>query len=285
MENRQFRLKRLKSQVYLFLPLVLLLISFGFILWGRFHHPLLIQMKVALTDTVSPIVSVVSAPVRWGKSAFWATNDFIRTYQDNHQLKIENETLKNWRNIALQLQAEQSELKKLLQYTPPPKATFLTAKTLADNGSRFSKSLVIAAGQKQGVSKGDLAMTSAGIVGRIVEVGSRTSRLMLLTDYASRVPVVVGAEQIPGILSGDGSLRPKLTSLPEGKSVRPGDVVLSSGQVGVYPSGLSIGVVETVDKGEVKIRLFEENMTPNFVRLVNFGIGSVLIADDCPVRE
>ncbi|MBQ7412695.1 MAG: rod shape-determining protein MreC [Alphaproteobacteria bacterium] len=285
MDNRQFRLKRLKNQVYLFLPLVLLLISFGFILWGQFQTPVLIQLKVALTDTVSPIVSIVSAPVRWGKRAFWTANDFVHTYRDNDRLKAENETLKNWRRIALQLQSEQSELKRLLRYTPPPKATFLTAKTLTDNGSRFSKSLVVAAGRTQGVNKGDVAMTSDGVLGRIVEVGSRASRLMLLTDYASRVPVVVGTEQVSGILSGDGSRWPKLTSLPEGKNVRPGDVVLSSGQVGVYPAGLSIGIVETVDKGEIKVRLFEENTTPNFVHLVNFGIGSVLITDDCPVQE
>ena len=238
-----------------------------------------------MTDTVSPIVAIVSAPIRWGKNAFWAANDFMHTYWDNNRLKAENETLKNWRHIALQLQSEQSELKRLLQYTPPQKATFLTAKTLADNGGRFSKSLIVEAGRKQGVNKGDVAMTSAGILGRIIEVGSRTSRLMLLTDYASRVPVIVGAEQVPGILSGDGSRWPKLISLPEGKNVHPGDVVLSSGQVGVYPAGLSVGVVENVDKGEIKVRLFEENTSPNFVRLVNFGIGSVLIADDCPVQE
>ena len=234
---------------------------------------------MALIETVTPIVNVVSAPIRWGKSLFWGSADLINTYKENKELKAEIEDLKNWRNIALQLNFEQTALKKLLNYTPPPKSTFVTAKTLTDNGSRFSRSLIVSAGREEGVSKGDLAMTPAGVVGRIVEVGRHTSRLMLLTDYASRMPVLIGQGGINGILTGDGSDTPKITSLPENKSVQKGDLVFSSGQVGVFPSGLGIGVVENVADGEISVRLFEEEFTPTHVRLVNFGLSDVLLSD------
>ena len=122
-------------------------------------------------------------------------------------------------------------------------------------------------------------MTASGIVGRVVQVGQHVSRLMLLTDYSSRVPVLVGNNGINGILTGDGSDTPKIISLPENQSVQKGDIVFSSGQVGVYPSGLGIGVVEDVSGGEVSVRLFEEEFTPSVVRLVNFGLGDVLLSD------
>jgi len=279
METRLFRIKKWKTQVSLFLPLAFLVIALLLIGFGQFQNPFLNQFKMALTETVTPIVRVVSAPIRWGKSLFWGGADFINTYKENKRLKAEIEDLQNWKNIALQLNFEQARLNKLLNYTPPPKSTFVTAKTLTDNGSRFSRSLIVSAGREEGVSKGDVAMTASGIVGRIVEVGRHASRLMLLTDYASRVPVLVGENGIQGILTGDGSDTPKIISLPENQSIKEGDIIYSSGQVGVYPSGLGIGRVESVAPDEISVRLFEEERTPTIVRLVNFGLSSILLSD------
>ena len=281
MENRLFRIKKIRAQIYLFLPLAFLLIAIILIGFGRFESPLLSQFRMALIETVTPIVRVVSAPFRWTKNAFWGSAEFINTYRENKNLKQENDELKQWRYRALQMEIEQKKMKELLNYIPPPETTFVTADVLSDNGSRFSKSLIVSAGRNQGVSKGDLAMTAAGVLGRIVEVGQNMSRLMLLTDYASRIPVRVGQDQTLGILTGDGSTRPKIISLPADKTVSIGDVVFSSGQMGVYPSGLGIGVVETINDGDIKVRLFEEDSDPTLVRLVNFGLGSVLLSDDC----
>ena len=153
MENRLFRIKKWKTQVSLFLPVAFLLFSLLLIGLGKWQNPFLSQFKMALIETVTPVIRVVSAPIRWGKNLFWNTSDFINTYKENKQLKTEIEDLKNWKNIALQLNFEGEKLKKLLNYTPPPKSTFVTAKTLTDNGSRFSRSLIVSAGREEGVSK------------------------------------------------------------------------------------------------------------------------------------
>ena len=285
MESRQFRLRKIRTQILLFVPLGLMVISLCLIWFGTFQSHFLGQFKMALQETVAPIVRFVSAPIRWTKHAYHATTSFMDTYSENEMLRAENEQLRGWRNIALQLSAEQEDLKRIMAYVPPQKSKSVVAKVLTDTGSRFSKSLIVSAGRHQGVSKGDIAMTSAGVYGRIVEVGKNASRLMLLTDYASRVPVAVGSEKVTCILAGDGSNTPKLVSLPEDSAIRPGDIVLTSGQVGVYPSGLGIGVVESIDSGDIKVRLFEESISPDFVRLVNFGLETVLLPSDCPIEE
>ena len=282
MENRLFRIKRIRAQIYLFLPVAFLVIALILIGVGRFETPMLVQFRMALIETVTPVVRFVSAPFRWGKEAFVGSIEFINTYQENKRLRLENAELKNWQIQALNMAIEQKKLRELLNYVPPPKTTFVTAAVLSDNGSRFSKSLIVSAGRDQGVSKGDLAMTASGVLGRIVDVGNNMSRLMLLTDYASRIPVRIGSDQILGILTGDGSTRPKIVSLPADKTVSIGDVVFSSGQLGVFPSGLGIGVVEGINDGDIKVRLFEEGLNPTFVRLVNFGLSSVLLPDVCP---
>ena len=285
MESRQFRLKKIKSQIRLFLPLALLMLALMLVGWGQFQNPLLVQFKMALKETVAPIVRVVSAPVRWGEAATNEISHYFGVYQENKILRAENEALKNWRNVALQLQAEQQAVQHLMGYVPPAKSRTLMAKVLTDDGGRFSKSLVVSAGSAEGIKKGDVAMTNSGVIGRIVTVGRSASRLLLLTDYASRVPVIIGPNQVRGILSGDGSNMPKIISLPENKTVSVGDVVLTSGQVGVFPTGLGIGVVDKIHNEDIKVRLFEENMMPYFVRLVDFGLGSVLLDTSCQTEE
>lgn len=285
MESRQFRIKKLKAQIRLFFPLALLSLSLIFIGFGTFQNPFLNQFKMALQETVAPIVQAISSPIRYGKKVYNTGISFLNTYKENNHLKKEIEQLKNWRNIALQLQTEQQSLKELLNYKPPFKSTSVTAKVLMDNGNRFVKSLLIQAGLNQGVSKGDIAMTSDGVLGRVVEVGTDASRLMLLTDYASRVPVIIGQEKIHAILSGDGSQQPKITSLPEDTTISVGDIVLTSGEVGVYPSGLGIGIISKIEQGDIKVRLFEEDDWPEFVQLVNFGLNSVLLKTTCESEE
>ena len=142
MESRQFRLKRLKTQIRLFLPLLLLVMALVFVGISATENPYLKQFQTALTQVVTPVVSIVSAPFRWGKVAVRETTLFFRTYRENKRLRAENDALQNWRNIALQLGTEQQELKRLLNYIPPQKSTSVTARVLADNGGRFSQSLV-----------------------------------------------------------------------------------------------------------------------------------------------
>ncbi len=281
MESRQFRLKRLKMQIRLFLPLLFLIFSLVFMGISSFENPYLQQFQTALTQVVTPVVSFVSTPLRWGDKGVREVKLFLKTYQENQRLRAENESLQNWRNIAFQLGSEQQELQRLLDYVPPKKSSSVTARVLADDGGHFSKSFVVSAGSENGVSKGDVAMTSKGVLGRIVEVGPSFSRLMLLTDYLSRVPVVVGNSRVLCMLSGDNSSSPKLVSLPEGAVVQKGDVVLTSGHVGVYPSGLGIGVVSSVNNGEISVSLFESDFTPEFVRLVDFGLNQVLLQEEC----
>jgi rod shape-determining protein MreC len=137
---------------------------------------------------------------------------------------------------------------------------------------------MVQGGHSIGIRSGFVAMSARGLVGRIVESGQYYSRLMLLTDYLSRLPVTVGEERALCILSGDNSIEPKLISLPEEHNISVGDVVMTSGHVGLYPAGLGVGVVSRVDNGEIRVELFENNPNLTFIRLVDFGLTDVLLS-------
>lgn len=283
MENKFFRLKKIKAQVKQFAPILFLLIALGLIGIGVSKNPYLIKTKIAVADAFVPIVAVVTKPIDWIKVGVHEVSNIFKVHALNKKLADENKKLIAWKNIAYKLAADKKELEKQLNYVPSKDVSYLTARVVADNGGNFSRSLLVQAGFENGVKKGDLAMLPEGMFGRVIEVGNSVSRLLLLTDFSSRIPVMVGEERLLCILTGDNSDFPKLISLPEGEKPKIGDRVVTSGHAGVFPSGLGIGTVSVVEGGEVYVTPFTHGLSPEFVRLVNFGLTGVL-TDEKPCR-
>lgn len=279
MDNRFFRLKRLKSQVKRVLPLLYAFISLVLVWFGLSSNPLVQSARLSVVSFLSPVVSVVSVPLGWIRSGHENWLNLWNVYEQNKSLRHENQDLRQWRLIALQQAIEREELQDLLKYVPPKKSTFLAARVLADNGGTFAQSLIVNAGSEHGVKKGMIAMTVNGIVGRVVDVGRSNSRLMLITDYLSRIPVVVGENKVLCVAFGDNSALLKLMAVPEGAQINVGDIVMTSGNAGLYPSGLSVGVVAEITDNDILIRPSESERS-EFVRLVDFGLGDVLLKDE-----
>ena len=150
-----------------------------------------------------------------------------------------------------------------------------------DNGGPHARSLLVQAGRKAGIQKGDVALYQEAVLGRIVYVGTWTSRLLLLTDFTSRVPVMVGKQKFLGIVEGDNTNLLTLTALPENASVQEGDYVMTSGHGGVFPVGLAVGTVVSVSQDNIKVAPFVRHEDALFVRLVNLGLGGLLPEKDC----
>lgn len=283
MENKFFRLKKIKAQVKQFAPVLFLVIALGLVGIGVSKNPYLIKTKIALADAFVPIVAVVTKPIDWVKAGVHEVSNIFKVHALNKKLMDENEQLIAWKNIAYKLAADKKELEKQLNYVPSKDVSYLTARVVADNGGNFSKSLLVQAGADNGVKKGALAMLPQGLFGRVVEAGNSISRLLLLTDFSSRIPVMVGEERLLCILTGDNSDFPKLISLPEGEKPKIGDRVVTSGHAGVFPSGLGIGIVSAIEGGEVYVTPFTHDLNPEFVRLVDFGLSGVLV-DEKPCQ-
>ncbi|MDD3669465.1 MAG: rod shape-determining protein MreC [Alphaproteobacteria bacterium] len=281
MDNRFFRLKRLKAQVKRLLPLLYAFVSLVLIWFGLSAHPVVRSMRLSVVRFVSPVVSVVAVPLGWMRAGHENWLNLWNAYEQNEALKKENQELKQWRTVALQQAIEREELQSLLKYIPPKKSTSITARVLADNGGTFARSLIVGAGSDNGIKKGMIAMTANGIVGRVVDVGRASSRLMLMTDYLSRIPVVVGGGKVVCVASGDNLALLKLIAVPEGAAIAAGDVVLTSGDAGLYPSGLPVGVVAEVTDNDIFVRPAESEIS-EFVRLVDFGLDDVLLKDESP---
>ena len=138
-------------------------------------------------------------------------------------------------------------------------------------------------GSKDGIKRGFVALYNEGVLGRIEAVGRHTSQILLLTDYASRVPVLVGSKRFLAVVVGDNSSLLKLTALPEGAEVSVGDYVSTSGHSGVYPPGLAIGTVTRIDdEDDIWVKPFVSREDTPFVTIVDYGLDGLLDTHECP---
>jgi rod shape-determining protein MreC len=257
------------------LPL-LVLVSATMVILGKADQVMFESLRVSVTDTASPVLDVLSRPLAAIGHLTDRARDFVTVYQDNYRLAEENERLLHWQQAALNLASENARLRELLKLTPEPATTFITARVIANSGGAYVRSLMIHAGSGNGVERGQAAVTGEGLVGRVSEVGSQTARVLLVTDLNSRVPVIVEGPQQRALLTGDNSERPCLRYLNAGAEIKVGDRVVTSGQGGVFPPGLPVGVVASLDAEAPRIEPYVELSRVEYLRIVDYGLADGL---------
>jgi rod shape-determining protein MreC len=257
------------------LPLLVLL-SATMVILGKADQVMFESLRVSVTDTASPALDVLSRPLAALGHLTDRARDFVAAYQDNHRLAEENERLLNWQQAALNLASENAQLRELLKLTPEPATAFVTARVIANSGGAYVRSLMVHAGSENGVERGQAAVTGEGLVGRVSEVGSRAARVLLVTDLNSRVPVIVEGPQQRALLTGDNSERPCLRYLDAGAEIKVGDRIVTSGQGGVFPPGLPVGVVASLDGEAPRVEPYVELSRVEYLRIVDYGLADGL---------
>ena len=246
--------------------LVLLLLAL-FVLW-RIDSPRVERFRAALVDRVVPNLDWAMAPVTKTAEMIEGFQTYAALYQQNQELRRELQQMKAWREAALQLEQKNARLLDLNQVRLDPKLTHVTGVVLADSGSPFRQSVLLNVGSRDGIRDGWATMDGIGLVGRISGVGERTARVILLTDSNSRIPVTVQPSGQKAILSGDNSPAPPLEFLEKPDLVRPGDRVVTSGDGGVFPSGILVGQVALGTDRRLRVRLAADYERLEFLRVL-----------------
>jgi rod shape-determining protein MreC len=258
---------------------LLLTIAFMTLLIGKADTVAVSRARMMLIDGLAPLLDAVATPIQTVRRTVTDISDYMRLADENRALKAQNDTLMEWQRVARELQAQNSSLRNLLKFTPDPAASFVTASIIADTSSGFVRSVVILAGAREGVTKGQAAMTGAGLVGRVLEVGNRASRVLLLTDINARVPVLIERTRDQAVLSGDNSPTPELRYLPRDVDIKIGDRVVTSGAGGAFPPGLPVGEVTEIDGGHIRVQPLADLARLEYLRLVNYALPGILAND------
>lgn len=246
--------------------LVLILLAV-FALW-RIDSPRVERFRSALIDRFVPSMDWAMAPVTWVAGVVDDYQSYSRLLAQNQQLREELKQMRQWKEAALQLSQTNARLLDLNQVRLDPRLTHVTGVVLADSGSPFRQSVLLNVGARDGIIDGWATMDGIGLVGRISGVGQKTSRVILLTDSNSRVPIVVQPSGQKAVLAGDNGDLPPLEFLEDQSEVRPGDQVFSSGDGGVFPAGLLIGSVVLGTDKRLRVALAADYQRLEFLRVL-----------------
>lgn len=246
--------------------LVILLLAL-FLLW-RIDSPRVERFRAALVDRLVPSFDWALLPVTHAAAMIDSFQSYASLYDQNQELRRELQQMKAWKEAALQLEQQNARLLEFNQVRLDPSLTHVTGVVLADSGSPFRQSVLLNVGARDGIRDGWAAMDGIGLVGRISGVGQRTSRVILLTDSNSRIPVMVQPSGQKALLSGDNSPAPPLEFLEKPDLVRPGDQVVTSGDGGVFPAGLLVGAVAQGPDRRLRVRLAADYGRLEFLRVL-----------------
>lgn len=261
--------------------LALAMMAIALLVAGRVDAPFVERLRARTGDVVAPLLGLAQHPI----SAFNEFSGELRHLQnlagENARLRTENERLRQWQDGALKLEAENGALRALLNFRPDPSVQARTARVVGDFAGQYVRSVLVKGGSKDGIAKGQAAMSGAGLVGRVTEVGWWSSRVLLLNDLNSRIPVVIEESRDRAIVVGDNSDYPRLMYLPQDSRIAPGQRVVTSGHDGVFPAGLPVGVVRTVKNGEVRIAPLADFGRLELLQLIDTG-ASALTPETAP---
>lgn len=248
---------------------VLLTLMAGLMLMVSLVNPnLWAGSRVAALDAAAPAIAAVSAPFQVLVATFSGMTGLAQLKAENVSLRSENEKLKEWYQTAMLLQAENQSLKDLLNVLPEPEKSYITTRVIGDSGSSFVRTLLIEAGTSQGVQKGQAVLGDKGMIGRVVETGYSASRVLLLSDINSRIPVLVEGSNQKAILAGNNEESLTLEHLPPDVMIDQGARVVTSGHGGQFPPGIPIGEVTRVVKGVVAVSLYSDPANASYVQVI-----------------
>lgn len=272
----------LGGTTFRFSIIVCFVFALALLFFGRAEAYVFERVRTVIESATGPLYNFFGPPLATARRALANAFDIFTVYGENERLREENARLKAWQAHALTLEQKVAGYEALLGLPIEPDIAYRTGRVVNDPGGPFVRTLLINLGTKDGVTEGQAVVGATGLVGRLVSVGASASRVLLITDLNSRVPVRIepqgaasamavtdasgetgalapAAEDAPaqasdapdGLLIGDNEGAPVVnyihaTVAGQEFKVKPGDRVVTSGKDGLLPPSILVGTVKEV---------------------------------------
>jgi rod shape-determining protein MreC len=262
----------------------LLFISILIIILSSLNIKIIKDLKSIISEAVYRTSFIVSVPENFLINSYLKVAEYSNFYEDYKENK---EELKNFQSKEILNQiiiSENDELKKLIEDFTFTRNKIL-AKVIVDHDSPFSKTLIINKGSKDGLKIGTNIYDENYLIGRVIETNFKTSRVLLLSDLNSNVPISISPGDIQAIVVGDGTDSGKIKYIKDNliEDIQDQSIAYTSGTGGVFRSGAPVGRV-SINQDEFSINFYSNFSQLKYV-LVEIENSNSLSTTDNDQRE
>jgi len=250
--------------------LSLIFFSIIFLILGSLNFKVINYLKIGINEIVYRSSFIVSGPENFIKNNYLLAQNHLNLYKENENNKSELIRLRS-KNLSNKfIISENKRLKKIFDdYLVESDTIF--AKVLSDKGSPFLKSIIINRGSKHNISLGMIAKDGEYLVGTVVEVNYLSSRVLLLSDLNSKIPVILEPNEVFSILSGTGKDFGIIQYSKKYEEIKEGSIIYTSGVGSLFKAGIPIGKVNSSDTSqEKKIEFFSDFSQLRFVKIFSY---------------
>ena len=205
-------------------------------------------VRSAIKDVIYRTSFIASIPGNTIGPMYTTIQEHFKIYEQYELIKLELQQLKNQQNQIAYLKTENDKLKKVIDDTDIYNHESIISKVLVDKESPFLKSVILNKGFNSGLKKGMPVLKGPYFVGRITEVNYLSSRVLLISDLNSKIPVLIEPMGYQAIMSGTGDDLALLDFLPKNHQLEVGNLVYTSGTGGIFFEGIPIGRVELIEE-------------------------------------
>ena len=250
--------------------LTLILFSIIFLILGSLNFKAIDYVKITIKEIAYRSSFIASVPENLLKNSYFIIQKHKNTYDVNEKNKSELTKLKAKDLLNEFLILENQRLKNIIEDYLVKTDTIL-AKVLSDKGSPFLKSIILNKGSKNGINLGMVAMDGEYLVGKVIEVNYLSSRVLLLSDLNSKIPVTVEPQGTLSILSGTGNDYGIIQYSKRYEDIQNESIVYTSGAGGLFKAGIPIGKINIDPLIEDKnVTFFSDFSQLKFLKIFSF---------------
>ncbi len=247
-----------------------IILSVIFLITSKINRDFSSKVSNIFITISTPIIKIISFPVNGSIDLIVNFGELATAKKENIKLREELFKLQNYYLTSLAIHQENKELRSALNFVKSKTENYKVARIIGMSHQAFDQKLLIDSGKSRDIKEGQIIAGNRGVIGRVSEVFEDKSRILLLTDSSSRIPIIASRARNRGILAGNNSGLMEILYLPKNHQIAVGDKIFTSSDGDTVPPGLLIGVVKKIDKNSVYVSGIEDINSLNIVTIIDY---------------
>lgn len=220
--------RKIETIFFIFLSIICIITS-------KINHDFSNKISNVFITISTPIVKIISFPINGSIDLITNFSELATAKKENIKLRDELFKLQNYYLTSLAIHQENKELRSALNFVKSKTENYKIARIIGMSHQSFDQKLLIDAGSNREIKEGQIIAGNRGVIGRVSEVFEDKSRILLLTDSSSRIPIIASRARNRGILAGNNSDLMEILYLPKNHQIAVGDKIFTSSDGDTIP--------------------------------------------------